>query len=391
MEFSWSEEDLAFRREADAFVKETLPPWWTGQYTSGERGRVYTKEFCQKLGERGLLTMAWPKEYGGSDAPIWNQVHFKEIMAAYGEPRGPQYMNLNWIGPSIMLFGTDEQKSYHLGRMSKGDVIWCQGFSEPDAGSDLASLKTRAVEDGDDYVINGQKVWTSNAERAEVCFLLARTDPDAPKHRGISVFLIDMDTPGVTVRKIKSMSGWGGLNEVFFDDVRVPRSTMLGEKNAGWSVITAALNFERIGQPRYEASKIVIDKVIKYATTTSHGDGPLSKDPVLRQKIAQAYVRYRAARVLTYRLASIVAKGDDPGPGESSMNRIHQILLSQHTANLSMEVLGLYGRLQPDVPDAPFQGVLEHDWRWCVSSTIAAGTLEVQKEQVAVRGLGLPR
>ena len=248
MEFRWTDEQQAFHEEVHAFMEHEVPSWWRDMFTSGERGWAYTKEFCQKIGERGWLTMAWPKEYGGADAPVWDQVIFKEAMAKYGEPRGPQYMNLNWIGPSIMLFGSDEQKGYHLDRISKGDVLWCQGFSEPNSGSDLASLQCRAVQDGDDFVINGQKIWTSYAERAEFCFLLTRSNPEAPKHKGISVFLVEMDTPGITVRPIKSMGGWGDINEVFFDNVRVPRSKMLGEEDNGWKVITAALNFERIGQ-----------------------------------------------------------------------------------------------------------------------------------------------
>ncbi len=390
MDFAWTEEDQRFRREVDEFLEHEIPPWWKGMFNSGERGWEYTKEFCQKIGQRGWLTMAWPEEYGGQDAPIWNQVLFKEAMARYGEPRGPQYMNLNWIGPSLMLFGSDEQKAYHLGRISKGDVIWCQGFSEPDAGSDLASLQCRAVQDGDEFVVNGQKIWTSYAERAEFCFLLTRTDPDAPKHRGITVVLVDMKTPGIKVRPIKSMASWGDINEVFFDNVRVPRSCMLGEQDQGWQVIIAALNFERIGQPRYEAAKAELDHVIEYAKSTAFDGGALSKDPVLRQKIADVYVHYRVARALNYRLASMVAKGDVPGPGESSLTRIHNILMTQRSANLGSEVLDLYGRIS-DEDRAPYRGTIESDWRKAVSATIAAGTLEVQKEQVSVRGLGLPR
>ncbi len=391
MDFAWTKEDEAFRKEVHDFLTEEIPSWWKGMFESGDRGWTYTKEFCQKIGQRGWLTMAWPKEYGGADAPVWTQVIFKEAMARYGEPRGPQYMNLNWIGPSVMLFGTPEQKRYHLGRMSKGDVIWCQGFSEPNAGSDLASLQCRAVQDGDDFVINGQKIWTSYADRAEFCFLLTRTNPEAPKHKGISVFLVDMKTPGITVRPIKSMAGWGDINEVFFDTVRVPRSSMLGERDDGWRVVTAALNFERIGQPRYEAAKTVLDQVIAYAQRTPHARQTLAKDPVVRQRIADVYVRYRVARALNYRLASVVATGGVPGPGESSLTRIHNILMTQRSGNLAMEVLGLYGRLGAEEDGAPERGILEQEWRKSVSATIAAGTLEVQKDQVAVRGLGLPR
>ena len=391
MEFGWTKEEQAYRKDVNDFMDKELPPWWKGMFISGDRGWEYTKEFCQKLGERGWLTMAWPEEYGGADAPVWTQVVFKEAVARHGEPRGSQYMNLNWIGPSVMLYGTEEQKQYHLGRISKGDVLWCQGFSEPDAGSDLASLQCKAVQEGDEFVINGQKIWTSYADRAEFCFLLTRTNPDAPKHRGISVFLVDMKTPGITVRPIKSMGGWGDLNEVFFDDVRVPRSKMLGEQDNGWQVVTAALNFERIGQARYEASAAVVEDVIEYAKQTESDGEPLAKDPVVRQRIAESYVKYRVAKVLNYRLASMVAKEDVPGPGVSSLTRVHNILMCQEAARLAMDIMGMYGRLADEEPTAPLRGVLEWEWRKSTSATIGAGTLEIQKEQISVRGLGIPR
>ena len=388
MEFTWDEKDLAFREEVDTFCRENIPPWFRGHFASSDDDeKLFAKDFCKKLGERGWLTMAWPKEYGGADAPVWTQMQFKDMMESHREPRGPQYMNLNWIGPSIMLFGTDEQKQYHLSRMTAGDVVWCQGFSEPDSGSDLASLQTRAVRDGDDYVINGQKIWTSNAESAEFCYLLARTNPDAPKHGGISVFLIPMDTPGLTVRKIRSMVGYGNINEVFLDDVRAPRSTMLGNENEGWHVITAALNFERIGH----AAHAVLDDVIDYAKPSDDGAPAAGSDPVLRQKIAEAYVRYRVARVMTYRLASIVATGDDPGPRDSSITSMHTRMTHQRNADLAMEVMGPYARVQTGSPTALYNGILESHWRHSISATIAGGTMEIMREQVAVRGLGLPR
>ena len=387
MDFSWTEEDTAFAKELYEFCEHEVPSWFKGHYIGGDEEKDFCIQFCKKMGERGWLTMAWPKEYGGGDAPIWPQMILKETMAAFGEPRGGQYMNVNWIGPSIMLHGTDEQKDYHLDRISKGDVIWCQGFSEPDAGSDLASLQTRAVQDGDDFVINGQKTWTSNAERAEFCYLIARTDPEAPKHRGLTAFLVPMNSPGLTVRKIRSMSGYGNVNEVFFDDVRVSRSTMLGGLNEGWRVSMAALNFERTGY----ASDGTLRQVIRFAKETEYDGKPLSKDPAVRQKIAAAYGRYRTARVVTYRQASVVAKGDDPGPGEASMASMHTRLNMKGSAELSMEIMGLYGQLQVGAPDAPFDGKLEGLWRHSISSTIAGGTMEIQKENVAVRGLGLPR
>lgn len=393
MDFSWTEEDTSFQNELETFLQAEIPSWWRGMWHSGDRGWDYARAFCKKLGSNGWLTMAWPKEYGGADAPIWTQVIFKEAMAKYGEPRGSQYMNLNWIGPSIMLFGSEDQKKLYLSKISAGDVEWCQGFSEPDSGSDLASLQCRAERDGDDFIINGQKIWTSYARRAEYVFLLTRTDQEAPKHKGISVFLIDMKTPGITIRTIKSMGGDVHLNEVFYDNVRVPRSCMLGEENQGWGVVTTALNFERIGQPRYQQAWWDLKRVMEYAKETQADQrGTLSKDPILRQRIADVYVRYRVARALNYRLASLVAQDVLPGPAASSLTRIHNSTITQHATELAMEVTGLYGRIaEEDSGAAPFDGLVESAWRDGISSTIAAGTLEVQKEQLAVRGLGLPR
>ncbi len=392
MDFAWTAEDAAFAKELDDYLKQELPPWWRGMFTSGERGWDYTKEFCRKIGKKGWLTMAWPKEYGGADASLWKQVIFREAMARAGEPRGSQYMNTNWIGPTIMLFGTEEQKRYHLARIAKGDVLWCQGFTEPDFGSDLASLQTRALQDGDDYVINGQKIWTSYAERADFCFLLARTSQDLPKHKGISVFIVDMKTPGVTVRPIMSMAGDSDFNEVFFENVRVPRSAMLAPKDEGWRVVTAVLNFERIGLARYEAAKWAVDEVTAHAKKSESHGKPLAKDPVIRQRIADVYVRYRVARALNYRLVSLMSKkGESPGPADASLTRIHNILMTRRAGDLAMDVLGLEGRLSEGTADAPLAGLLEYEWRKSISATLAAGTLEIQKDQVATRGLGLAR
>src|SRR5262245_41214023 len=229
MDFSFTPEENAFRRELRDFIERELPAWWRGMFVEDPRAMPETRRFCQKLAVRGWLTMAWPRAYGGQDASVWKQAILREEMWAHEEPRGPQYMNLNYIGPCIMRFGTAEQKQRFLPPMAAGQVIWTQGFSEPNAGSDLASLTTRAEARADGFVVNGQKIWNSYADApADWCFLLARTNPAERRHRGLSVLLADMRTPGITVRPIGSMAGPHELNEIFFDDVVVPNDCLLG-------------------------------------------------------------------------------------------------------------------------------------------------------------------
>jgi alkylation response protein AidB-like acyl-CoA dehydrogenase len=390
MNFDFTPEEEAFRKELRAFIEENLPEWWQGMFLEQDKSWTFTRRFCEMLAEKGWLTMAWPVEYGGQAASPWKQTVLREEMWSHQEPRGPQYMSLNWIGPTIMKFGTDAQKAHFLPRMAAGKLNWCQGFSEPNAGSDLASLQTRADEDGDDYVINGQKIWTSYAQQADYCFLATRTDAEVPKHRGISVFLVDMKTPGIKIRPIDSLVGYGDINQVYFDDVRVPRTAMLGEKNRGWYVMASGLNHERVGVARYAKSEHLLHLIIDYCKQTVVDGRRLADDPVIRQKIADAYVAWKAARLMNYRVVHMQAAGLEPST-EASLARLHSIPLEQKIANLGLEILGLYGQLNPGAPQAPARGTIQWLWRQSVSSSIAAGTLEIQKNLVAQRGLGLPR
>jgi alkylation response protein AidB-like acyl-CoA dehydrogenase len=311
-------------------------------------------------------------------------------MWAHDEPRGPQYMNLNYIGPCIMRFGTEAQKRRFLPPVAAGAVIWTQGFSEPEAGSDLASLTTRAEDHGDHFIVNGQKTWNSYADApADWCFLLVRTDPAAPKNRGLSVLLVDMKTPGVTVRPIASMAGPHELNEIFFDDVRVPRDCLLGEKNRGWDVVTAGLTFERVGIARYARAGRTLELLAAYAKETMDGGRRLADDPDIRQKLADLRVHYEAARLLNYRAISMVAAGEVPRT-EASVARLHNTQLEQRVGHVGLEILGLGGELTLDAKWAPLRGLVNRQWVSTIPATITAGTLEIQKNIIA-RGLGLPR
>ncbi len=386
MDFAFSDEEERFRSELRELLAAELPEWWQGMFVEDERVFPATRRFCEQLAARGWLTMAWPREYGGAEASVWKQAILREEMWAHLEPRGPQYMNLNYIGPCIIRFGTDAQKQRFLPPMAAGRVMWTQGFSEPGAGSDLASLTTRAEERADHFVVNGQKVWNSYADApADWCFLLARTDPAAAKHKGLSVFLVDMRTPGITVRPIGSMAGPHELNEIFLDDVVVPRECLLGEKNRGWEVVTTGLTFERVGNARYARAGRILDLLVGYVNEVG-----LAGDPDVRQKLADLRVRCEAARLLNYRVISIEAEGRIPTV-EASIARLHNTQVEQLAGHLGLEILGLCGQLTPDARWAPLRGLVYRQWVGNIPTTIVAGTTEVQKNIIAERGLGLPR
>jgi alkylation response protein AidB-like acyl-CoA dehydrogenase len=386
MDFAFTEDEERFRAELRRFLAEELPEWWRGMFVDDERVFPETRRICERLAARGWLTMAWPREYGGQGASVWKQAVLREEMWAHHEPRGPQYMNLNYIGPCIMRFGTEAQKQRFLPPMAAGQVIWTQGFSEPGAGSDLASVTTDAAARADHFVVNGQKTWNSYADApADWCFLLARTDPTAPRHAGLSVLLLDMRTPGVTVRPVPSMAGPHELNEIFLDDVVVPRDCLLGEMNHGWVVVTAGLTFERVGVARYARAGRMLELLVEYV----RGAG-LADDPDVRQKLADLRVRYEAARLLSYRVISMQAAGEVPSV-EGSIARVHNTQLEQLVGHVGMEVLGLGGQLGLDARWAPLRGLVHRQWVQTIPTTITAGTLEVQKNIIAERGLGLPR
>ena len=386
MDFAFTPQEEAFRVELRRFLHEELPSWWRGMFVDDARAIPATREVCAKLAERGWLTMAWPPEFGGSGASIWFQAIVREEMWAHEEPRGPQYMNLNYIGPMIMRFGTPDQQQRFLPPMARGEVIWCQGFSEPEAGSDLASLRTRAVDHGDHFIVDGRKIWTSYADApAEWCLLLVRTTQGGPKHHGISVLLVDMTTPGITVRPIDTMAGPHEFNELTFDGVEVPRDCLLGPQDGGWDLIVTGLSFERAGIARYARAGAVTEMLVEWANETGR-----SQDPEVRCKLAELRAAYEAARLLTYRALSIQATGAVPTT-EASIARIHNGQLEQMVSQVGLELLGPTGVLGPDDRWAPLAGAVRRYWTRNVPTTIASGTLEVQKNVVAQRGLGLPR
>ena len=294
----------------------------------------FSKVFCRHLAERGWLTPHWPIEHGGGGKGAWFHAVLGEEMWAIGEPRGPQYMNVNWIGPAIERFGTPSQKAKFLPAISTGEVLWCQGFSEPDAGSDLAALRTRAVRDGDTYVINGQKIWTSYANHADFCFLLARSAADSRGRNGISVLLVPMDDPGVLVRDIPSIVGDHYFHEVFFTDVRVPVDARLGTEHLGWDVVVYALSQERVGAARYARAGRVIDSLARAAESR----GLLGNAAVLRS-LGEAKAMCEAARLLAYKVVDGREHGEPPN-ADTNLARVANTRADTAVADLALAVYG---------------------------------------------------
>jgi alkylation response protein AidB-like acyl-CoA dehydrogenase len=375
MEFRFSPEEIAFREEVRAFIEAEAPSVREGE------------SFSKKLARKGWLTMSWPKEYGGQDASHMKQLVYNELMA-YNRLPG-QTMGSDRVGPTLILFGTEEQKKEFLPRIVKDEIVWCQGFSEPGAGSDLAGLQTRAVQDGDFYVVNGQKIWTSNAQRADYMILLARTDPDAPKHRGITYFLLDMKTPGITVQPLVQMTGLAGFNQVFFDNVRVPRKNVVGEVNRGWYVGTATLDFERSGINRIIGGLRTFEETVEFAKDTRRDGRRLFDVPSIRHGLAEIGVGFQVGRLLSYRVAWMQSRKLVPNY-EASMSKLFGTELQQRLARLAINAMGLHGQLRGG-PWAPLAGRIAMYYLSTVSLTIAAGTSEVNRNIIAQRGLGLPR
>ncbi len=389
MDFRFTDEEESFRRELRGFLKEHLPIGWIGHEPYEDEGWDLNLEMRRKLGEKGWLAVSWPKEYGGLGGSHIQSVIFTEEMSYHRAP-GRDLQGVGFIGPCLLVHGTEEQKKVHLKAIAEGRVTWCQGFSEPESGSDLASLNTRALEDGDDYVITGQKIWSSGAHKADWCHLLARTDPEAPKHKGISYFLIDMKSPGVDVRRIVDMGGNKRFNEIFLDNVRVPKSNVLGEVNRGWYVAMATLDFERSGVEYSADARRVIDDVTNFAKETRYNGATLIDKSSVRNTLANMTIEAEAARLLSYRVMWMQSTGVIPNY-ESSMVKAFATEMVQRTASSAMRILGMYSQLSEGSKWAPLEGYLKMFYLTTISRTIAGGTTEIQRNIVATRGLGLPR
>ena len=379
MEFDWDADDIRFREELQAFLAKELPENWSELSRGGPGSDAqleFSRAFCGRLAEVGWLTQHWPREVGGKNASPWRHAILGEEMWASGEPRGSQYMNVNWIGPAILRYGSDLQKASHLPRISAGGVLWCQGFSEPNAGSDLASLRTAAVRDGDHYVVNGQKIWTSYCNKADFCFLLVRTGQGSSGRQGISVLLMPMDLSGVEVREIPSVVGERYFHEVFLTDVRVPVACLLGPEDEGWDVVTYALAYERVGAARYAKASRTLDAV----ADALDAEGRLADDALVA--LGEAASECEAARLLSYRVIDLRAKGSAPTV-DTNLARVAATHADKRSGELALEWVGR-------------EGLDDNSWvaanfRLSMTAGVAVGATEVQLDMIAARFLGLPR
>ena len=387
MDFRFTPEEEAFREEVAGFVSNELPPYWLGaeeEYTP-ELWPV-TRAISAKLGQRGWLSQSWPKEYGGQQAPVLTQLVFQEEANYWGIlGTGMGIGGTAWVAPCLLMYGTPEQKQEHLPPIASGERFWCTGYSEPGSGSDLASLSTRARLEGNCFIVDGQKVWTSAAHVADWCWLAVRTDPSAPQHKGISMLLVDMKTPGITVRPLINMAGAHSFNEVYFDNVRVPRSGLVGELNRGWYVVMTALDFERAwpGVRYASMARRILDEMLKYALQ-------VGLKPQHRTRLAQVAVEAAVGRAMSWRVVDVINHDRVPN-FEASEVKVFTTEVVARSIRTGLEILGLYGQLAPESPHARLQGWLEQIYQIIVGNLIAGGSSEVQRNIIAIRGLGLPR
>ena len=415
MEWRDSPEQAAFRSEVRQFILERLPEryrlrslgaadredeegrtapggiWQVDRVSEVPERREAAKAWAGALAERGWVAPHWPREYGGASlSPMEQFILAWEVGDAGAPPVGGQ--GVTHVGPAIYRYGSEEQKREHLAKILSGDIAWSQGFSEPGAGSDLAALQTRAVRDGDDYVVTGQKIWTSGAQYAEWLFVLARTDPDAPKHAGISFLLMPKDSPGITVRPMTDMTWAEPFNETFFEEVRVPVANRVGEENRGWTVAMTLLDYERSRVALAVQLRRMLRRLVTFLRTE---DGRrfsrLDELPTLRSQVADRYIEVEvlvnfATRVVSAQTSGVMASH------ETSMNKLFGSELTQAIPRTGTRVFGLYANIW-DRHDtrAPMEAQFTQEYVRSIPATIAAGTSEVQRNIIATRGLGLPR
>ena len=390
MEYRFTPDDDRFRSELRQFIRSELPPDWEGGGRwPEEHDWDFTMHLRGRLAQKGWLTMHWPAEYGGQDAsPVRSAIYNEEL--AYQRAPGRDIFGVRMLGPTLMLHGSPEQKAAHLPPIARGQIQWCQGYSEPEAGSDLASLTTRAVRDGDEYIINGAKIWTTLAHRSDWIMCLARTDPDAPRHRGISFILVDLKTPGVSVRPVINMTGGHEFNQVIFDNVRVPAGNVVGEENRGWYVAVTLLDFERSGIDYSAIARRLLDDTRHYAAGRARNGQPADQIPWVRHLLADRYVECEVARLLAYNVAWMQGQGLVPNK-EASLSKAFGSEILHRAANSVLEIAGLPGALARGEPRAPLKGRLPENWMISFSHQIAGGASEIQRNIIAGRGLGLPR
>ncbi|MBE0611125.1 MAG: acyl-CoA dehydrogenase family protein [Dehalococcoidia bacterium] len=391
MEFRFPAETEQWRTELRTFLKAELPPGFEGDddFFDNEEQMAFAREFTKKLGAKRWFAPAWPERYGGMGKSQVEQMILNEELAYHRAPSGGRLFTIGITGPTMLVHGSEEQKQRYLPEMASGETWYCQGFSEPGSGSDLASMETKAVRDGDDYVINGQKIWTSNGHIADRMLLLARTNQDVPKHKGISAFVVDMKAPGISVQGIPNIAYRRDFNQVFFEDVRVPAKDLMGGVDNGWYVATTTLDFERSNIAAISGARRTVHDLVRWARAKHPGGRPWDKASV-RHKLADLVIEVEVGRLVAYRTAWLQSKGDVPNY-EASMGKVWMALLGIKVANTGVNLMGSYGQLGPGSPWAQLHGRLQTAYLLAMSGPIGGGTSEIQKNIIAQRGLGLPR
>ncbi|HEX5735918.1 MAG TPA: acyl-CoA dehydrogenase [Blastocatellia bacterium] len=393
MDLNLTPSEQSFRDEFRAWLKENIPADWDASgFDDSDHRFEYLRAWQKKMHEAGWVGISWPKEYGGRGASLMEQTIFIEEMARAAAPPLINVLGLSLLGPTLIAYGAEAQKKRFLTNILSADEIWCQGYSEPNAGSDLASLRTEAVLDGDHFVVNGQKTWTSFGHHADWCFGVVRTDPDAAKHKGLTYMLIDMHSPGVTVRPLKQMTGESEFNEVFFENVRVPVENVVGKVNGGWEISIATLMFERgtLGASLQITFKRQIERLIELSRRIDHNGRPASEDSSIRQKLAQIYTEIEIFRLNQMRTLTRMVRTGVPGP-EGSIQKIFWSEMNQRMQQVAMEILGPFGQLTRESDYAIDHGQWAHAYLRSRGNTIEAGTSEIQRNIIGHFVLGLPK
>jgi alkylation response protein AidB-like acyl-CoA dehydrogenase len=380
VDFDMGSDAAALRTQLRELIHQHVPAGYLGAFTDDPADLETAQQFCKILAAEGLLCLAWPPEFGGRGASAWEQTVVREEMWAHHEPRGAQYMGVNWVGPTLMRHGTPAQRDTHLPPIARGEVIWCQGFSEPNAGSDLASLQTFARRDAEGWLVNGQKIWTSYATMAQWCFLLARTSRGERKQHGLTIFLVPMSAPGIEARPIRAMMGPHHLNEVFFSDVRVTEADVLGTLDQGWQVVQEVLAFERVGIARYARC----ERLLQLAPQVL-GEQWDDLSAELRGRWARMLVHCRRARLLAYEVIARQSAGT-VSPGDAATYRIAVTKLDQDSAEVLAEIVAQAELADPQ--EQYYRREVEDHLRYSVSATVASGSIEMQRILLARALLG---
>jgi alkylation response protein AidB-like acyl-CoA dehydrogenase len=394
MDFKFSEQDEAFRREFRQWLDANLPRGWRddGELHDPDTKSEFERRraWHRKLYDGGWMCIHWPKEYGGRGATLLQQIVYQQELEDAKAPPTVNFQGIARVGPTLMQWGTPEQKKRYIPKIPSAEEIWCQGLSEPNHGSDLAAVETRAVDNGDHFVVNGSKVWTSNAHHADFSTLLCRTDPDLPKHKGLSYLLVDLKSPGIMIRPLVQITGERGFNQVFYEDVVVPKTNLVGQKNQGWQVAMTNMMFERTIHGGRTDMMVEVRQLANLAKRVERNGSPAWEDEYVRQRIARFACEAEGLKYTSFRQLTRQLKGMPPGPEGSTM-KLGTSDLNLRIQMFAMELLGPYSQFELKAERAIDHGKWSHRMLAARMGTIAAGTNEIQHNIIGERVLGLPK